>query len=259
MTQIDSGAAFACALDRAGTAYCWGRDSSGQLGNDSTVEQHTAVLVGPAAPTGVTGAPGNTTITVSWTRPAFLNNGTLTGYTASASPGTARCATTRATSCTLTGLKNGTPYTITVVSKASTGTSAPSSPAMAQPTGVSMISPGSLTWDVTGNGADQSTVNPAPADQQLTVDDSTGTGAGWHITVSATTFSGAGHALPNTGAVTFTGSVTSLASTAPSATCDGPCVLPADATTYPVSITSAASAPPVYTVYDTPPAPARAS
>ena len=72
------------------------------------------------------------------------------------------------------------------------------------------------------------------------------------ITVSATTFSGAGHALPDTGAVAFTGSVSSLASTAPSATCVGSCVLPADATTYPVSITTAASAPPVYTVYDTP-------
>ena len=70
VTQIDSGAAFTCALNSAGTAYCWGQGSNGQLGNDSTVEQPTAVLVGPAAPTGVTGAPGNTTITVSWTRPA---------------------------------------------------------------------------------------------------------------------------------------------------------------------------------------------
>ena len=124
---------------------------------------------------------------------------------------------------------------------------------MAQPTGLSMISPGSLTWNITGNGADQSTVTRCRLDQQLTVDDSTGTGAGWHITVSATTFSGARHALPGTGVVAFTGSVASLASSAPSATCDGTCVPPADATTYPVSITTAASAPPVYTVYDTPP------
>jgi alpha-tubulin suppressor-like RCC1 family protein len=249
VTQIDGGAAFTCALDTAGTAYCWGSGGSGQLGNGSIIPQHTAGPVGPTAPTEVTGAPGNTTITVSWAAPAFLNNGTLTGYTARASPGTARCATTRTTGCTLTGLKDGTPYTITVISRASTGTSAPSSPAIAQPTGLSLISPTSLAWNITGNGADQSVVDPAPADQRLTVD-STATGADWHITVSATPFSGAGHALPGTGVISFTGSTTSLTSSAPSATCDGPCVLPANTMTYPVSISTAASAPPVYLVYD---------
>ena len=47
--------------------------------------------------------------------PAFLDGGTLTGYTASAFPGSAACTTRDATSCTLTGLANGiSTYNITV-------------------------------------------------------------------------------------------------------------------------------------------------
>jgi len=89
-------------------------------------------------------------------------------------------------------------------------------------------------------------------DQQLTATDNTATGAGWHITVSATTFTTGPRSLPNTGAVDFTGSVSSsVAGTAPTATCVGTCTLPTDTSTYPVVMTTAVSSPTAYTVYDT--------
>ena len=52
----------------------------------------------------------------------------------------------------------------------------------------------------------------------------------------------------------FTGSLPSVAaSSAPSSSCVKTCTRPSDTVTYPVAITTAASAPPAATVYDTPP------
>lgn len=66
-----------------------------------------------AAPTGVTATAGDGQATVSWT----AIPGAITGYTATASPGGATCATTTATSCTITGLANGTTYTVAVTAE----------------------------------------------------------------------------------------------------------------------------------------------
>ena len=129
VTQITAGSAFTCAQGATGTAYCWGANTTGQVGNDSTTQENTAVLVGPQAPTSVTTTAGNTSAAVSWTAPVFLNNGTLTGYTATASPGAFTCTTTSATSCTITGLTSGATYSVTVTTTATTGTSAPSTAA----------------------------------------------------------------------------------------------------------------------------------
>jgi alpha-tubulin suppressor-like RCC1 family protein len=259
LTQVGAGDQDSCALDSTGTAYCWGNDGNGQLGNDSTAEANAAVLVGPQAPTNVTATPGDTIATVSWTAPVFLNDGTLTGYAVSSTPGTATCSTAGGTTtCGLTGLTDGTTYTVTVIDTtttvlSTTGTSAPSSPVTVEPVGfLTLTSPTSLTWAATLTGLNQSRVDGMSGDQQLTATDNTGTGAGWHITISATTFTTGPRSLPNTGAVDFTGSVSSsLASTAPTATCVGSCTLPTDTTTYPVVMATAVSSPTVYTVYDT--------
>ena len=77
----------------------------------------------------MTAIGGNTNAAVSWTAPVFLNYGTLTGYTATTSPGAFTCTTTSATSCTITGLTSGATYAITVTTTATTGTSAPSTAA----------------------------------------------------------------------------------------------------------------------------------
>lgn len=117
---------------------------------------------------------------------------------------------------------------------------------------LTLTSPSSLAWSETLNGLDQSVVDTVAGDQQYTVNDATGTGAGWHVTMSATTFTNSSHTLPNTGTLSTNGSVTSITGTsAPTATCSATCTLPTNTTTYPVAITTAATSPTPAVIYDT--------
>ena len=68
---------------------------------------------------------------VYWSASTGLT-GAVTGYAVSASPGTATCSTTTVLSCTLTGLTNGTTYTVSVVATTSAGNS---------PAGVNTVTP----------------------------------------------------------------------------------------------------------------------
>jgi alpha-tubulin suppressor-like RCC1 family protein len=191
LIQATAGITFACALDTGGAAYCWGDNSSGQLGNGSTSSSGvpvpvTAQAILPGAPTGVTAKPGNTTATISWTAPSSFGSGTLTGYTATASPGSASCSTGGATTCTITGLTNGTAYTVTVITHATGGDSPPSSPVTVTPTGMLAIAVPSVA----------TLPGPAPggtASAQLgtvTVTDTRGLAtASWMVMVTATAFS----------------------------------------------------------------------
>jgi alpha-tubulin suppressor-like RCC1 family protein len=256
--QIDADTSHTCAEDSTGVFYCWGDNTSGDLGNNSTTQSNVAVIVGiaPGPPTGVTATPGDTTATISWTAPTSFGSGTLTGYTATATAasGTYTCSTTGALTCVITGLTDITTYSVTVVTLTTDGSSVPSSPAVTvTPVGIlSMTSPTSLTWAVTGSGGNQSAVDAVSGDQQLTATDNTGTGAGWNVTVSATTFTNGTHTLPNSAVLIFSGSLSSPASTtAPTAACATSCTLPTDTTTYPVAITTAASSPTTYKIYDT--------
>ena len=119
---------------------------------------------------------------------------------------------------------------------------------------LSAIVPGSLTWAATLNGLGQQLVDTTAADQGYTVDDATGSSAGWHVTVSATTFTTGTATLPDTGSFSTTGSITSAtATTAPSQACTsaGDCTLPNNtATVYPVAVTTAATTPTPVTVYN---------
>jgi alpha-tubulin suppressor-like RCC1 family protein len=45
LTQISDGGEFACALDRAGAAYCWGNSGYGELGDGSTTHSPVPVAV----------------------------------------------------------------------------------------------------------------------------------------------------------------------------------------------------------------------
>jgi alpha-tubulin suppressor-like RCC1 family protein len=255
LAQVSSGQLSTCVEATTGAFYCWGGNSSGQLGNTTTTGSNTPVTVFniiPGPPTGVTATPGDTTAAIAWTAPANVGTGTLTGYTVTLSPGGFTCSTTGATSCTVTGLTDGTTYTVTVVTLTTDGSSPPSVPVTVKPMGVlSVTSPGSLGWSFTDNGLDQQAADPNSADRLFTVNDNTGTGAGWHITVSGTTFTSGVNRLPDVGTLYFTGSAAFLASTAPTATCVGSCALPTDTTSYPVAINTAPSAPTTYTVYDT--------
>ena len=81
----------------------------------------------PGAPTGVSASAGNGEATISWTAPTSNGGAAITGYTVTASPGGLNCNATGATSCTVTGLSNGTSYTFTVIATNSVGNSASSS------------------------------------------------------------------------------------------------------------------------------------
>ncbi|SRR6266851_4741184 len=157
----------------------------------------------------------------------------MVGWSLAATSGTASAtacggAVASGSNCTLTGTVTLTAGTLT------------------------LTSPSSLTWASTLTGLDQSVVDTVSGDQQYTVTDATGSGAGWHVTTSATTFTNGSHALPNSLTFVTTGSVTSITATsAPTASCSGTCSLPSNSTTYPVAITTAASSPVPVTIYDT--------
>ena len=129
--QISSGQLATCTQDTTGAFYCWGTNTNGQLGNASTTSSNVPVVVAaivPGPPTGVSATPGDTTATISWTAPASLGTGTLTGYTATATAasGTFTCTTASAVICVISGLTDGITYSVTVVTLTTDGNSPPS-------------------------------------------------------------------------------------------------------------------------------------
>jgi hypothetical protein len=119
---------------------------------------------------------------------------------------------------------------------------------------LTMTSPTALAWAGTVTGTDLNLVDTTTAQQAYLISDATGSGAGWHVTISATKFITGAGGLPNTGTFSTNGSITSMtAATAPTATCSSgsTCTLPTNTTTYPVAITTAPTAPATFTIYDT--------
>jgi hypothetical protein len=122
---------------------------------------------------------------------------------------------------------------------------------------LTLTSPSALGWTATLSGLDLDLADPTPAHQSYLVDDATGSGGGWHVTTSATQFTTGGGSpltLGNTGTFSTNGSTSSIASTtAPSPACStlSTCTLPTNTMSYPVAITTAASAPTPATIYDT--------
>jgi len=93
-----------------------------------------------SAPTGLNALAGNTQIALSWTAPANTGASSITGYTVEYTPsgGSAQTVSTgsTATSYTLTGLTNGTAYTVRVRAVSAAGNGDYSTAATGTPTGV---------------------------------------------------------------------------------------------------------------------------
>lgn len=89
--------------------------------------------IAPAAPSGVAAVPADRSATVTWVAPEETGGSPITSYTATAQPGGAVC-TTAALTCTISGLENGSSYSITVTATNADGaTSQTSTPVTVTP------------------------------------------------------------------------------------------------------------------------------
>ena len=166
-------------------------NSIGDSDNSETVNGTPNVV--PGTPTLSSVVPGNQSLTVTWTAPS--NDGTgITGYTATAADGlsTLTCTSVLLT-CTITGLVNGTEYSVSLVASNAAGPSAESDPL----TGTPLSVPGAptdvqvmrvfdgitVTWTApTLNGGDEITdytvtASPDDASGAVTCGWTTGDGA----------------------------------------------------------------------------------
>jgi alpha-tubulin suppressor-like RCC1 family protein len=217
LTQISSGTNSTCAMDASSNVYCWGQNGNGQLGNGTSGGPSTVAVkvIGlptpPGPPTGVTATPGDAKATISWTPPASLGSGTLTGYTATATLGgttVASCTTTGATSCVITGLTNGTTYTVTVITTTTVGNSVASSAVTVTPQGVL-----SITVAATATLPNVAPGNTTSAQLgTVTVSDDRGVGS-WTATVSATTFTSGANSIALTQVSYWSGPATATSGT----------------------------------------------
>ena len=105
----------------------------------------------PDAPTGVSATSGgNASTTVSWIAPSD-GGSAVTSYTAKSNAG--QTCSSATTSCSVTGLTNGTPYTFTVTATNTIGTSDPSSAsASATPAAPIVVTPPVVTPPSSGGG-----------------------------------------------------------------------------------------------------------
>ena len=127
-------------------------------------------------------------------------------------------------------------------------------------TGTATITAGSLgvaapavqTWGTTLDGTNKLLVNDAPADTSLSVQDATGSGAGWNVTATATTFTvgATTTVLADGGTLVFTGSAALGGETSavpPGNACapDTTCTVPTNNVAVPVDFTTGAAVTPV--------------
>jgi hypothetical protein len=251
-----SGAVVLTATALPSPAWSVSSAAVGDTGVSYTYTFTTATTTLPTSYT-MTVPPGTAgTPTVGTVTPTMLDaTVTLSGTTLTLSGTSASVPGGTAVSVQINGLTNTAtagPYTSEIVTNSAAGAvDSGITPGVSLTGTLDLTSPSSLTWADTLNGNTQSVADAATGDQQFTVSDETGTGAGWHITVSATTFTSGTHTLPDTGTFVLTGSLSSIdATTAPSASCVTSCTPPTDTVIYPVAITTAASSPVPATVYD---------
>jgi hypothetical protein len=104
--------------------------------------------------------------------------------------------------------------------------------------GLSFTPPATVSWPSTVlTGRDRSITTPLT----LSPNDQTGSGAGWNVTATSTTFTSGGRTLPTTAAQITAADVSSAT---------GTCSLPVNQINYPVTVPASASAPAAVKVFD---------
>jgi large repetitive protein len=137
VTVNPGGATMSCSVSPCvvaglanGTPYTFTVHAMNSVGNSAESSPTTTVTpaAAPGVPTGVAASRSDGSLEVSWTAPSSDNGSPITGYTVTASPGGQICTTTGAMACIVTGLTNGTIYTVTVHATNAVGDSAESTP-----------------------------------------------------------------------------------------------------------------------------------
>lgn len=163
----------------------------------------------PGQVSGVSAVAGDRQATVTWTAPGYPGSDPVNRYVVTASPGGQTCTVTvtyttpptvPATSCTVTGLTNGVPYTFTVQAGSLAGLGLPSTPSMPVTPAPTPTPPTVVTIQVAGT-RDGGTVRVTGT--------TTGMGMGGLVTPSARTMptrayrAGTGVAVSASGAFTW--------------------------------------------------------
>ena len=116
VTGLSNGASYSFSVTAANVAGLSDVSSASNVIIPATV---------PSAPSSVSGVRSNSAVTVSWVAPSS-NGSAISSYTVTSSPGAFTCSSS-STSCTVSGLSNGTAYTFTVTASNAIGTSVSSS------------------------------------------------------------------------------------------------------------------------------------
>lgn len=119
---------------------------AGQFTYPATPTPDPPAPIAPSAPRSVTLVPGDTVITATWEEPASVGTYPVSTYRATAAPGGATCLVSApTTTCTMTGLTNGTAYTVRVEALNGAGWGASASAGPATPGGNAPGTPGTPT------------------------------------------------------------------------------------------------------------------